>query len=75
MSSLRLPLAFPVLLGPIALALLLVLLGTSQASESLTKAGGYVVLTFAALGDYLFLDAMSTSTGGKALPLGQPLVK
>lgn len=73
-ASLRLPLAFPVLFGLITLALLLVLLGTSQGSESLTKAGGYVVLTFAALGAYLFFDAMSTATGGKALPLGKPLV-
>ncbi len=75
MASLRLPLAFPVLFGLIDLALLLVLLGTANASTSLTKAAGYIVLAFALLGAYLFLDAMSTATGGKALPLGTPIIR
>jgi uncharacterized protein len=74
-ASLRLPLAFPALFGLITVALLLVLLATANASTSLTKAAGYVVLLFAALGAYLFVDAMWQATGGKALPLGEPLVR
>jgi uncharacterized protein len=74
-ASLRLPLAFPVLFGLISLALLLVLLGTANASTSLTKAAGYVVLAFALLGAYLYLDAMSTATGGKSLPMGKPILR
>jgi succinate-acetate transporter protein len=73
-ASLRLPLAFPVLFGLIDLALLLVLLGTANANTSLTKAAGYTVFAFALVGAYLFLDAMSTATGGKALPLGTPII-
>lgn len=74
-ASVRLPLAFPLLFGLISLALLLVLVGTARASTSLTEAAGWVVLGFAALGAYLFVDAMWQATGGKALPLGAPLVR
>ena len=74
-ASLRLPLAFTALFGLITVALLLVLLATANASTSLTKAAGYVVFLFALLGAYLFLDAMSTATGGKPLPLGAPIIR
>jgi hypothetical protein len=74
-STLRLPGAFTLLFTLIDLALLLVLLGTSQASTGLTKAGGFVVFSFVAVGAYLFLDAMGQATGGKALPLGRPVVR
>ena len=44
-------------------------------SSGLLKAGGYVVLVFAALGAYLFYGAAQAGTGGKALPLGPALMK
>jgi hypothetical protein len=34
-----------------------------------------VVLAFAAIGVYLFFNSLSLATGGKALPLGPPLLK
>jgi succinate-acetate transporter protein len=71
--TLRLPLAFTVLLGLVDLALVLVLLGNTQTSAGLTKAGGWVVFLFAALGAYLFAGASSVATGGPALPLGTPV--
>ena len=74
LATLRLPLAFTVLFVLVDLALLLVLLGTVQVSTGLTKTGGYVVLAFAALGAYLFFGAASQATGGKALPLGRPVL-
>jgi succinate-acetate transporter protein len=74
LSTLRLPRAFTVLFGLICLALLLVLLGTSLASDSLTQAGGVTVFAFVAVGAYLFVDAMSQATGGRALPLGEPVL-
>jgi succinate-acetate transporter protein len=74
LSTLRLPRAFTVLFALIDLALLLVLLGTSQASTTLLKAGGFTVFAFVAVGAYLFVDAMAQATGGKALPLGRPVV-
>jgi succinate-acetate transporter protein len=74
LSTLRLPAAFTLLFGLIDLALLLVLLGTSRASATLSEAGGYVVFSFVAVGAYLFVDAMSQATGGRALPLGRPVL-
>ncbi|MBM7515693.1 GPR1/FUN34/YaaH family transporter [Nocardioides nitrophenolicus] len=73
LATLRLPRAFTVLFGLIDLALLLVLLGTAQGSTELTRIGGYTVFAFVSVGAYLFLDAMSQATGGRALPLGAPI--
>jgi uncharacterized protein len=80
LSTLRLPSSFTALFALVDLALLLLLLAyeeTSAAgvpSSGLLKAGGSVVLVFAALGVYLFFSASQAGTGGKALPLGTPLM-
>ncbi|HTT54195.1 MAG TPA: GPR1/FUN34/YaaH family transporter [Streptosporangiaceae bacterium] len=74
LATVRLPLAFTVLFVLVDVALLLVLLGTTQASTGLLKAGGYAVFAFAAVGVYLFYDATVQATGGPALPLGKPLM-
>lgn len=74
-GSLRLPFAFALLFVLIDLALLFVFLGTANASETQTHIGGYLVFSFATVGAYLFLDAMSAATGGSNLPLGRPLVR
>jgi uncharacterized protein len=79
-STLRLPSAFTAVFVLVDAALLLLLLAfeeTSAAgvpSSGLLKTGGVVVLVFAALGVYLFFSAASAGTGGKALPLGPPLM-
>jgi len=78
-ATLRLPLAFTAVFTLVDLALLLLYLAFAQASAAgvpssgLLKAGGYVVLVFAAVGVYLFFSAAAAGTGGRALPLGQPL--
>jgi len=80
-STLRLPAAFTAVFALVDLALLLLLLAFENTSplgvpsSGLLKAGGYVVLVFAALGVYLFYGAASTGTGGKPVPLGPPLMK
>ena len=80
LSTLRLPSAFTAVFVLVDLALLLLLLGWEQTSAAgvpsagLIKAGGYVVLLFAAVGVYLFFSASQAGTGGKALPLGPPLI-
>lgn len=71
--TLRLPLAFTVLFALVELAFVLVLVGNEQASTGITRAGGVVVLVFAALGVYLFAGAASVATGGPPLPLGRPV--
>ena len=74
LASLRLPSAFTALFALIAVALLLVLLGTSSGSTGLLFGGGIAVFAFVLIGVYLFFDAMGQATGAKALPLGKPLV-
>lgn len=80
LCTLRLPAAFTAVFALVDLALLFLLLAFANASaagvpsDGLIKAGGYVVLVFAALGVYLFYSAASAGTGGKPLPLGPPLM-
>jgi len=74
LATLRLPLAFTVVFALIDLALLLLLIATANASTGLVKTAGYVVLLFAAVGVYLFFSSASVATGGKALPLGKPVL-
>ncbi|MGV9710665.1 GPR1/FUN34/YaaH family transporter [Gordonia sp. NPDC003424] len=74
LATLRLPLAFTVLFVLIDLALVLVLLATAKGSTGIQDAAGWTVFSFAAVGAYLFFDAMSTSTGGRALPMGKPII-
>jgi len=80
-STLRLPAAFTAVFVLVDLALLLLLLAWENTSplgapsSGLIKAGGWVVLIFAALGAYLFYGAAQAGTGGKAVPLGPPLMK
>ena len=75
LATLRLPLAFSLIFVLVDVALLLVLLGTEEASTGLLKAGGYVVLVFAAVGAYVFYGAASLATGGKAVPLGKAIMR
>jgi hypothetical protein len=80
LCTLRLPSGFIAVFALVDLALLLLLLAFEEASaagvpsSTLLKAGGYVVLVFAAVGAYLFCSAASAGTGGKPLPLGPPLM-
>lgn len=75
LATLRLPVAFTALFVLIDLALLLLLIGTAQASTGLAKTAGYVVLLFAAVGAYLFVGVAAQATGGRALRLGQPVLR
>ena len=74
-ASVRLPVAFTAVFALVVLALVLLIFGTLNADTTLTKAAGYVVLAFGALGIYLFLSAASIASGGPGYPLGRPLVK
>jgi succinate-acetate transporter protein len=75
LATLRLPSAFTAVFALVDLALALLLIATSNGSAGLVKFAGYVVLVFAVVGIYLFFDAASQATGGKALPLGRPVLK
>ena len=81
LATLRLPVAFTAVFVLVDLALLLLYLAFANASplgvpsSGLIKTAGYVVLVFAAIGVYLFFDAASVATGGKALPPGKPVLR
>lgn len=74
-ATLRLPLAFTLLFALVAVTFFLVLLANLTASTIFATIGGILVFVFSALGVYLFMDAMSQATGGKAFPLGSPILK
>ncbi len=75
LATLRLPAAFTAVFTLVDIALLLVFLGVNQSSAGLSKAGGYVVLAFAALGAYLYAGTASQATGGGGFPLGRPMMR
>jgi hypothetical protein len=75
LATLRLPLAFTAVFVLIDVALLLLIIATTKASSGLLKTAGYVVLLFAAIGVYIFFGSASVATGGKALPLGRPILR
>lgn len=74
-GTLRLPLAYTLVLGLVVVALVLLIFGTTETSETLNKMAGYVVLAFGALGIYLFLSTASIALGGSGYPLGSPVLR
>ena len=74
LATLRLPMVFTAIFTLVDVALLLSLLGLVQNSASLTKAAGWVVMAFSALGVYLFFGAASHDTGGKEFSPGRPVL-
>ena len=75
LATLKLPVAFTAVVGLVVIALVLLVFATTNADATLTKAAGYVVFTFAAIGIYLFLGAASAASGGKGYPLGPSILR
>jgi hypothetical protein len=74
-GTLRLPSAFTLLLGLVEVALVILLIATSQASVGLTKFAGWVILAFVVVGAYLYASTLSVATGGQAYPMGRPVLR
>lgn len=74
LGSLRLPMAYTALLALIEASLVLNLLGTVYANVNLTKTAGWVIFAFSAVGAYLYLSVLSQVSGGRAYPLGRPIL-
>ena len=72
--TLRLPWTYPVLFAVVDVALVLLLIGTLTGSSAATVAGGGFVFLFVAFVVYFYVAALWEETGGRALPLGRPLV-
>jgi succinate-acetate transporter protein len=71
---LRLPWTYPLLLAIVDVALVLLLVGNLTGTVTATRAGGWFVFAFVALVAYYYVAALWEETGGRALPLGRPLV-
>lgn len=75
LASLRLPSIFTLLFVLIDAALILVLLAfVFGGSTTLLFVGGIAVFAFTLVGVYLFVDALGQATGGRALPMGRPVI-
>jgi hypothetical protein len=75
LGSVRLPMAYTALFALVEAAFVFSLLGIIYRSTALTKTSGYLVFAFVAVGAYLYLSSMSTATGGRAFPLGRPIMR
>lgn len=75
LATLRLPVAFTILLGLVDVALVLLLAATLGGSVALQRAAGGVVFAFIAVAIYLYFHVMSLAFGAKGLPLGRPLLR
>lgn len=74
LGSLRLPLVYTAMLALIEASFVLNLLGTVQANTGLTRTAGWVIFAFSAVGAYLYLGVLSQVSGGRAYPLGRPVL-
>lgn len=74
LGSLRLPMAYTALLALIEASFVLNLLGTVYTNTALTKTAGWVIFAFSAVGAYLYLSVLSQVSGGRAYPLGRPIL-
>ncbi|MGD9986275.1 acetate uptake transporter family protein [Pseudonocardia sp.] len=75
LATMRLPLAFTLLFVFVDIAVALVLAGVLGGSTAMFTGGGIAVFVFCLIGIYLFYDAMNQELGGRALPMGAPVVK
>lgn len=73
-TTLRMPSSFTILFGLVDVALALLLVGSLNESTTLNKLGGYVILAFVVVATYLYVHVMSVASGGKGIPLGNPLI-
>lgn len=71
---LRLPWIYPAVLAIVDVALVLLLIGNQSGSAGATQAGGWLVFVFAAVVVYFYVAALWAETGGRALPLGRPII-
>lgn len=75
-ATVRLPVAFTTVVALVVTALvMLTIVDLNPPNTTLRDIAGGVIFAFAALGLYLFLGAASVASGGRAFPLGPPLVK
>ncbi|MEW5809700.1 MAG: GPR1/FUN34/YaaH family transporter [Actinomycetota bacterium] len=71
---LRLPWTYPALLLVVDGALAALLVGNLAASTLATQVGGWLVFVFVGFVVYFYAASLWEETGGRALPLGRPII-
>ena len=74
LATLRLAAAFTAVIFLVDVALIFFLVAVANTSTNWQKAAGAVVFLFATVGIFIFFGTASVATGGKAIPLGRPLL-
>ena len=74
LATLRLAAAFTAVIFLVDVALIFFLVAVANSSVNWQKAAGAVVFLFATVGIFIFFGTASVATGGKAIPLGRPLL-
>jgi succinate-acetate transporter protein len=72
-ATLRLPALYTIEVALIDAALIILAVANNSGSTGMTKVGGVVVFSFAALGAYIWLSVADQSLGGPGYPVGRPL--
>lgn len=72
--TLRLPWTYPVLFAVVDIALVLLIVGAASGDVAATRAGGWAIFVFVGFAVYFYVAALWEETGGRALPLGRPLI-
>lgn len=75
LATMRLPLAFTLLFVIVDITVALVLAGVLGGSAGMLTGAGIATFVFCLIGIYLFYDAMNQELGGRALPMGAPIIK
>jgi len=72
--TLRLPWLYPAVLAIVDIALVLLIIGNEVPSAAATHAAGWLIFAFVGIVTYFYVAAVWAELGGRALPLGRPLV-
>ena len=75
LATLRLPLAFTTLFALVTITVALVLTATLNGSTGLLTIAGITAALFCLTAVYIFVDGMTQELGGRARPMGAPLVR
>ncbi len=73
--TLRLPWLYPAVLAIVDIVLVLLIIGNQTASVLATRTAGWLVFVFVAVVIYFYFAALWEELGGRALSLGQPIIR
>lgn len=73
--TLRLPRLYPAVLAIVDVVLVLLIIGNQTGSVLANRTAGWLVFVFVAVVIYFYFAALWEELGGRALPLGRPVIR